>query len=211
MKIADIRTIALSCRCDPPYASAAGVQSQRAALLVEIETDNGIVGIGEAGIGGGAAASVIENALNRLKLVFNSWKKLTHRTFARKQGYIGSQARAAFRGAVAFDNADAELPHPDIGRRFLQFFSAGKQITERTKIIRVSFASVAVQKGIRGEENRAIEIVKRGRDHAVMQGRDVEENEHLPNQREQEPDCEAKAMEQWQGIEEPIGFQKVHH
>jgi len=25
MKIADIRTIALSCRCDPPYASAAGV------------------------------------------------------------------------------------------------------------------------------------------------------------------------------------------
>jgi len=54
MKIADIRTIALSCRCDPPYASAAGVQSQRAALLVEIETDNGIVGIGEAGIGAGS-------------------------------------------------------------------------------------------------------------------------------------------------------------
>jgi len=35
MKIADVRTIALACRCDPPYASAAGVQSQRAALLVE--------------------------------------------------------------------------------------------------------------------------------------------------------------------------------
>jgi hypothetical protein len=38
MKIADVRTIALACRCDPPYASAAGVQAQRAALLVEIET-----------------------------------------------------------------------------------------------------------------------------------------------------------------------------
>ena len=54
MKIADIRTIALTFRCDPPYASAAGVQSQRAALLVESETDNGIVGIGEAGIGAGS-------------------------------------------------------------------------------------------------------------------------------------------------------------
>ena len=42
MKIADIRTIALSCRVDPPYASAAGVQAQRGALLVEIETDDGI-------------------------------------------------------------------------------------------------------------------------------------------------------------------------
>ena len=58
MKIADVRTIALACRCDPPYASAAGVQPQRAALLVEIETDNGIIGIGEAGIGGGVTARI---------------------------------------------------------------------------------------------------------------------------------------------------------
>ena len=27
MKIADVRTIALACRCDPPYASAAGVRA----------------------------------------------------------------------------------------------------------------------------------------------------------------------------------------
>ena len=63
MKIAAIRTIALSCRCDPPYASAAGVQNSRGALLVEIETDSGIVGIGEAGLGGGATATVIEKTL----------------------------------------------------------------------------------------------------------------------------------------------------
>jgi L-alanine-DL-glutamate epimerase-like enolase superfamily enzyme len=63
MKIAAIRTIALSCRCDPPYASAAGVQSRRGALLVEIETDGGIVGIGEAGVGGGVTATVIEKDL----------------------------------------------------------------------------------------------------------------------------------------------------
>ncbi len=63
MKIAAIRTTALSCRCDPPYASAAGVQSRRGALLVEIETDGGIVGIGEAGVGGGVTATVIEKDL----------------------------------------------------------------------------------------------------------------------------------------------------
>ena len=86
MKIADIRTIALSCKVDPPYASAAGVQAQRAALLVEIETDNGIVGIGEAGIGAGVTASVIEKSLKPLLvgedplLIEFLWQKMFART-----------------------------------------------------------------------------------------------------------------------------------
>src|ERR1700676_593894 len=63
MKIAAVRTIALSCPCDPPYASASGVQSRRGGLLVEVETDSGIVGLGEAGLGGGATATVIEKDL----------------------------------------------------------------------------------------------------------------------------------------------------
>ena len=63
MKIAAIRTIALSAPVDPPYASASGVQSRRGGLLVEVETDTGIVGIGEAGLGGGATATVIEKDL----------------------------------------------------------------------------------------------------------------------------------------------------
>ena len=86
MKIADVRTIALTCRCNPPYASAAGVQAQRAALLVEIETDRGIVGIGEAGIGGGVTASVIERTLKPLLvgedplLIEHLWQKMFART-----------------------------------------------------------------------------------------------------------------------------------
>ena len=63
MKIAAIRTIALSCKVDPPYASAAGVQARRGGLLVEVETDDGIVGIGESGPGGGVTAAVIEKDL----------------------------------------------------------------------------------------------------------------------------------------------------
>jgi len=86
MKIADVRTIALTCRCDPPYASAAGVQAQRAALLVEIETDSGIIGIGEAGIGGGVTATVIERSLKPLLigedplLIEHLWQKMFTRT-----------------------------------------------------------------------------------------------------------------------------------
>jgi len=86
MKIKDIRTIALSCKIDPPYASAAGMQSRRGALLVEVETDSGIVGIGEAGLGGGAAAAVIEKDLKPALIgedplmIEGLWQKMFART-----------------------------------------------------------------------------------------------------------------------------------
>lgn len=68
MKIVDIRTTALSYRCEPPYGSAAGMQVRRGVLLVEIETNEHITGIGEAGIGGGATQSVIEKTLKPMLL-----------------------------------------------------------------------------------------------------------------------------------------------
>jgi L-alanine-DL-glutamate epimerase-like enolase superfamily enzyme len=49
MKIVDIRTIPLSYRCEPPYGSAGGMQARRGSLLVEIETDERVIGVGEAG------------------------------------------------------------------------------------------------------------------------------------------------------------------
>jgi len=86
MKIAAIRTIALSCKVDPPYASAAGVQARRGGLLVEIETDSGIVGIGEAGLGGGATATVIDKDLAPMLvgedplMIEGLWQKMFART-----------------------------------------------------------------------------------------------------------------------------------
>src|SRR5216683_1304397 len=86
MKIAAIRTIALSCTVDPPYASAAGVQSRRGGLIVEVETDGGIIGIGEAGLGGGATATVIEKDLAPMLigqdplLIEGLWQRMFHRT-----------------------------------------------------------------------------------------------------------------------------------
>ena len=86
MKIAAIRTIALSAPVDPPYASASGVQSRRGGLLVEVETDTGIVGIGEAGLGGGATATVIEKDLAPMLvgedplMIEGLWQKMFART-----------------------------------------------------------------------------------------------------------------------------------
>jgi L-alanine-DL-glutamate epimerase-like enolase superfamily enzyme len=86
MKIAAIRTIALSCKVDPPYASAVGMQARRGCLLVEVETDTGLVGLGEAGLGGGATATVIEKDLAPLLigedplLIEGLWQKMFHRT-----------------------------------------------------------------------------------------------------------------------------------
>src|SRR6266849_5603249 len=86
MKIAAIRTIALSCQVEPPYASAAGVQVRRGGLIVEVETDSGIIGLGEAGLGGGSTASVIEKDLAPLLvgedplLIEGLWQKMFART-----------------------------------------------------------------------------------------------------------------------------------
>ena len=86
MKIVDIRTIPLSYRCDPPYGSAGGMQARRGALLVEIKTDGRVTGVGEAGVGGGATASVIEKVLRPMLigedplLIEGLWQKMFART-----------------------------------------------------------------------------------------------------------------------------------
>jgi D-arabinonate dehydratase len=86
MKIVDIRTIPLSYRCEPPYGSAGGMQARRGSLLVEIETDERLIGIGEAGVGGGVTASVIERVLRPILigedplLIEGLWQKMFART-----------------------------------------------------------------------------------------------------------------------------------
>src|SRR5207244_6792466 len=86
MKIVDIRTIPLSYRCEPPYGSAGGMQARRGALLVEIETDERVIGIGEAGVGGGSTRDVIEKQLRPMLigedplLLEALWQKMFART-----------------------------------------------------------------------------------------------------------------------------------
>ncbi|MBV9378630.1 MAG: mandelate racemase/muconate lactonizing enzyme family protein, partial [Alphaproteobacteria bacterium] len=82
MKIVDIRTTPLSYRCEPPYGSAGGMQARRGSLLVEIETDERVIGIGEAGVGGGTTQDVIRRVLEPMLigedplLIERLWQKM---------------------------------------------------------------------------------------------------------------------------------------
>src|SRR3981189_2813188 len=86
MKIVDIRTTPLSYRCDPPYGSAGGMQGGGGGLLVEIETDERVIGIGEAGVGGGITRDVIDKLLQPMLigedplLIEGLWQKMFART-----------------------------------------------------------------------------------------------------------------------------------
>jgi L-alanine-DL-glutamate epimerase-like enolase superfamily enzyme len=86
VKIVDIRATPLSYCCEPPYGSAGGMQARRGALLVEIETDEHVIGIGEAGAGGGATRAAIEGVLRPMLigedplLIEGLWQKMFART-----------------------------------------------------------------------------------------------------------------------------------
>ena len=90
MKIVEVRTVPVRYRyAERPPMSGGGVNAVRAALLVFVETDSGLVGIGEAGVAGGPAIStrtVVERELAPLILgqdpfrVERLWRLMAVRT-----------------------------------------------------------------------------------------------------------------------------------
>ena len=106
MKIVDIRTTPLSYRCDPPYGSAGGMQARRGALLVEIETDERVIGIGEAGVGGGVAREIIERVLQPM-LIGQDRSDVIER--ARVPGFHDEQAGEHVSGIATPTRVEEEL------------------------------------------------------------------------------------------------------
>jgi D-galactarolactone cycloisomerase len=96
MKIVDIKTYPLLCQLDQPFAFSQGWVTKRSSTLVEIVTDDGIVGWGEAFNQGleppQISAATIEHALQPLLLGANPlatevlWHKMynTTRDYGRK-------------------------------------------------------------------------------------------------------------------------------
>src|SRR5437667_5241629 len=82
----DSRAFPLPTRCEPADGSAGGMQARRGALLVESETDERLIGIGEAGVGGGNTRDVIEKQLRPMLigedplLIEGLWQKMFART-----------------------------------------------------------------------------------------------------------------------------------
>ena len=66
MKITRVETIPLAYPCSAPFYNAIGKSTQRCCLVVRVETDEGLVGIGEAAFYGGpmiSTATVIEKEI----------------------------------------------------------------------------------------------------------------------------------------------------
>jgi L-alanine-DL-glutamate epimerase-like enolase superfamily enzyme len=71
MKVTEVKAIVLSYKYDHAFADACAYFSNRNAVLVQIETDEGIVGIGESACFGGppfSTATLIERELSRYVL-----------------------------------------------------------------------------------------------------------------------------------------------
>jgi L-alanine-DL-glutamate epimerase-like enolase superfamily enzyme len=164
MQIADVRTTPLSYRCDPPYASAAGVQMARHALLVEIETDTGLVGIGEAGSAGGPLAStqvVVEQELKPLLLgedplrIEYLWQKMFQRT--RQHGRRGIVMHAISGLDIALWDLAGKVARLPLYRLFgayrdrvEAYFSGGFYQAGKDRAGLVEEAERAVAQGYRG-------------------------------------------------------------
>lgn len=97
MRITDIRTIAVEVALDHPVYDANYTMATKPALLVEIETDQGLVGLGEAAHFGGPMAStaqVIEHELKPYLLgedpceIERLWERMHRRAYKHARGGI---------------------------------------------------------------------------------------------------------------------------
>src|SRR5262249_16003576 len=69
MKIKDVRSLVLSAPLEPPLGYSQAWIRARTAHVVQVETDDGIVGLGEAFGGGGVAvanAAIVQHVLRPL-------------------------------------------------------------------------------------------------------------------------------------------------
>jgi L-alanine-DL-glutamate epimerase-like enolase superfamily enzyme len=97
MRITDIRTIAVEVTLDRPVYDANYTMATKPALLVEVETDQGLVGIGEAAHFGGPMAStaqVIEHELKPYLIgadpreIERLWERMHRRAYKHARGGI---------------------------------------------------------------------------------------------------------------------------
>ncbi|HUF20114.1 MAG TPA: mandelate racemase/muconate lactonizing enzyme family protein [Burkholderiales bacterium] len=97
MRITDIRTIAVEVTLDRPVYDANYTMATKPALLVEVETDQGLVGLGEAAHFGGPMAStaqVIEHELKPYLVgedpreIERLWERMHRRAYKHARGGI---------------------------------------------------------------------------------------------------------------------------
>ena|SRR5580765_8309791 len=73
----------------------------------------------------------------------------------------------------------------------------------------MSLAGVTVKKSVCAEKDCAIEVVECGWDDAIMQRGEIKKSERAADERQEQADSKAEAVEEGQGIEEPITFHQI--
>ena len=95
MRIRDVRTIPVECRLPQPVFDANYIMATKPALLVEVETDEGLIGLGEAAHFGGPLKStrvVIEGELRDMLLgedprdIERLWEQMHQRAYKHARG-----------------------------------------------------------------------------------------------------------------------------
>ena len=117
---------------------------------------------------------------------------------------VDAEARAAFGGTVAFEDADAVFLRPCLKGGGLGFFGAGKKVAQGVKVVRMRFAGVAVEEGVGAEHNGALAVVEDFGNYAVVEGGGVKESVDASHQREECADGKAETVEHGQGVEEAV-------
>src|SRR5215210_3052559 len=92
MRITEVSTIKLRCEMQRPMADAIHYMPGRPTLLLQVHTDNGLVGLGEAAAYGGSLESMESVILNELRdivigedpfMVERIWAKMATRPHQR--------------------------------------------------------------------------------------------------------------------------------
>ena len=117
---------------------------------------------------------------------------------------VDGKRRRRLGGAVALENADAELLEPDAARLGLDALGAGEHVAHRIEVVVVGHARVAGQERVGAEQDRGVDAVGQLRHRPVVQRRRIEERAHAAEQRQQQPAGQAEAVEHRQRVEHHV-------
>ena len=116
---------------------------------------------------------------------------------------------ASLGGAVAGEDAQAELVEPLALRLLLDRFRAREHVAQRAEVVRVAHLPVALEEAVGAEDDRGVAAVDQLRDDPVVQRRGVHVDGDAAQHRQEHGAGEAEAVEHRQGVEHLVELVEV--
>ena len=132
-------------------------------------------------------------------------EQAAHRAGAEMHRRVDGDDGRAFRGAIAFEDAQAELLHPGLARFGLHALGTRHHQAHVEEVVGVGIARIAHQEGVGAEQHRGIGFVAELRHHLVVKRRGIEEGPHTGQHGQQRAAGEAEGMEHRQRVEHDVG------